>query len=97
MTRKPCIAHNQRLRAGCHRASRHEGVQVRLVLVDSIAFPFRMHRVEWRQQMVFLHELASALRRIAARGIAVVAMNQVTGYSANAFDELQPALGASVC
>ena len=75
-------------------ASGTRAAQVRLVLIDSVAFPFRMHRVEWRQQIVLLHELAAAARRIAARGIAVVATNQVTGYSANAFDDLQPALGA---
>jgi hypothetical protein len=69
-------------------------VQIKLVLVDSVAFPFRMHDVDWRQQAVLLRELAAALRRVAARSIAVVTTNQVTGFSANAFDDLKPALGA---
>jgi Rad51 len=69
-------------------------LQVRLVLVDSVAFPFRMHHVEWAKQVVLLSETAAALRRLAARGVAVVVTNQVTGYSANAFEDLKPALGA---
>ena len=64
------------------------------MLVDSVAFPFRMHHVEWAKQVVLLSETAAALRRLAARGVAVVVTNQVTGYSANAFEDLKPALGA---
>lgn len=69
-------------------------VQVKLVVVDSVAFPFRMQQVAWQQQVVMLAALAQALRRVAAHGVAVVATNQVTGFSANAFDDVKPALGA---
>ena len=69
-------------------------MQMRLLLVDSVAFPFRMHPMEWRHKVVVLASLAAALRRIAARGVAVLTVNQVTGYSSAAYDDVQPALGA---
>ena len=69
-------------------------MQLRCVVVDSVAYPFRMCRLEWRQKVVLMAEVAAALRRVAACGIAVLSINQVTGFSSNAFDDLQPALGA---
>ena len=70
------------------------GVQVKAVVVDSIAAPFRaVEGMQWQHQAVMLATVGRMLRRIAARGVAVVVLNQVVGGASGGSDDLKPALG----
>lgn len=65
--------------------------QVKLVVVDSVAAPFRSEQLQ--HQAVMLETIAMSLRRIAALGVAVVVMNHVVGTSAPGSEGIKPALG----
>jgi len=60
------------------------------VVLDSVAFLFRTSQYSAGKRACMLAVLMAALRRVAARGVAVVITNQVT-YQER--DEVMPALG----
>jgi hypothetical protein len=70
-------------------------LQVKAVVVDSIAAPFRMvEGMQWQHQPVMLVTIGKMLRMIAARGIIVVVLNQVVGGATGGNEDIKPALGA---
>jgi Rad51 len=69
-------------------------VQVKLVVIDSIAAPFRaVEGHQFQHQAVMLTTIARMLRRIAALGVAVVVTNHVVGGRSSSAEDLKPALG----
>jgi Rad51 len=72
-------------------------LQISLLVVDSIAFPFRMQQTTYKQQVVLLKMMARLLRKIASAGVAVLLVNQVSGYVQRGHEAVRPALGAPAC
>lgn len=73
----------------------HAFMQVKAVVVDSVAAPFRaVEGMQWQHQPVMLATIGRMLRRIAARGIIVVVLNQVVGGATGGNSDIKPALGA---
>jgi hypothetical protein len=68
-----------------------------LLIVDSIAFPFRMQQTTFKQQVVLLKTMGRLLRQIASMGVAVLLVNQVSGYVQRGHEAVKPALGVHVC
>eukprot|EP00892_Ulva_mutabilis_P008609 jgi/Ulvmu1/611/UM001_0619.1 len=66
---------------------------VRLVVLDSIAAPFRSQQLQ--HQAVMLETIATSLRQIASLGVAVVVMNHVVGTIGQSSDGIKPALGTA--
>lgn len=79
--------------AACIALENEISVKVKVLVVDSVAFLFRMNQYPRNKQACMLHSMFTALRRIAAKGVAVVLINQVTGYSSSVSDDVAPALG----
>jgi RecA/RadA recombinase len=73
-------------------------LQVKAVVIDSVAFVFRFHSAPASKRACMIHTMMSSLRRLAALGVAVIIINQVTGYTGSSSDDFAPALGAlTVC
>ena len=76
-----------------------EGSRVKLVAIDSIAFPFRMDMHELKMRSRLLQTLSQALMELARRfGLAVVLTNQMTARHGRDLDgrtQQVPALGDS--
>lgn len=70
-------------------------VQVKAVIVDSVAFVFRFQSAPAAKRVCMIHTMMSSLRRLTALGVAVVIINQVTGFTGSSSDEFAPALGTS--
>lgn len=69
-------------------------LQVKAVVVDSVAAPFRaVEGIQFQHQPVMLATIARMLRKIAARGIMVVVLNQVVGGPTGGNNDVKPALG----
>jgi RecA/RadA recombinase len=69
-------------------------LQVKAVVVDSTAAPFRaVEGMQWQHQPVMLANVGRMLRRIAAQGIIVVVLNQVVGGASGGNSDVKPALG----
>lgn len=67
---------------------------MKAVVVDSVAAPFRgVEGMQWKHQPVMLATIGRMLHRIAARGIAVVVLNQVVGGATSNSSDVKPALG----
>lgn len=70
-----------------------ERLQVKVVVIDSVAFVFRFHRAAASKRVCMVHTMMSSLRRLAALGVAIIIVNQVTGFTGSSSDEFAPALG----
>lgn len=65
--------------------------QVKLLVVDSVAAPFRSQQLQ--HQAVMLETIATSLRQIASLGVAVVVVNHVVGTVGQGSPGIKPALG----
>jgi len=71
-------------------------LQIRLVVIDSITFHFRMHFADMSVRTRLLHTMAQCLMSVAeSNNAAVVLMNQVTTKVGEEGGTLVPALGES--
>lgn len=68
---------------------------MKLVVVDSVAAPFRSQQLQ--HQAVMLETIATSLRQIAGLGVAVVVMNHVVGTAGQGSEGVKPALGERDC
>ena len=67
-------------------------MQVKLVVLDSVAFLFRVNQYTANKRLCMLHTMMWHLRKLASREIAVVIINQVTQ---RLDKDIVPALGDS--
>jgi hypothetical protein len=56
-----------------------------------------MQQTTYKQQVVLLKMMARLLRKIASAGVAVLLVNQVSGYVQRGHEAVRPALGAHAC